>query len=328
MLNQNYIKEKDLHNASEPVSIDILKTIIEQTEKSICKIKCSEEGSGTGFFCVIPFPDKFNLLPVLITNNHVLQKKDISKGKIIKFSLNNEKQFFEISIDSSRKAYTNEKYDITIIEIKKTDNLNVNDFLEIDENIYKDNLNDTYKQKSVYLIYYPYGKKASYSNGVIKSINEDNYNIEHLCPTKPGASGCPIINLYNNRVMGIHKGADIKNWNVGTFIKDPITKFYEENNKKKENKINEIEKDKEKEQNNNKKENNEMNGKEKNKIDNEDKKEKNNDNEIQNKIDYCILPEDYPNYDLSFKVILLGDSGKIFYIYFIYINKKMLENQL
>ena len=121
-------------------------------------------------------------------------------------------------------------------EIKKTDKLNFNDFLEIDENIYKNNLNDTYKQKSVYLIYYPYGKKASYSNGVIKRINEDNYNIEHLCSTKPGASGCPIINLNNNRVMGIHKGADIKNWNVGTFIKDPIIKFYEEI-KKKENKI-------------------------------------------------------------------------------------------
>jgi len=97
MSNQNYLKEKALYNASEPISIDILKTIIEQTEKSICKIDCNEEGKGTGFFCVIPFPDKFNLLPVLITNNHVLPKKDISKEKIIKFSLNNEKQFFKIS---------------------------------------------------------------------------------------------------------------------------------------------------------------------------------------------------------------------------------------
>ena len=60
-----------------------------------------------------------------------------------------------------------------------------------------------------------------------------------------------------------------------------------------------------------------MNEKEKNKIYNEEKKE-NYDNEIQNKIDYCILTKDYPYYDLSFKVILLGDSGKIF-IYFIYI---------
>jgi len=155
-------------------------------------------------------------------------------------------------------------------------------------------------------------KKSSYSNGVIKRINEDNYNIEHLCSTKPGASGCPIINLNNNRVIGIHKGADIKNWNVGTFIKDPIIKFYEEI-KKKENKINKEEK--EKELNNSKKESNNTNEKENNKIDNDDKKEINNDHEIENKIDYCILPEDYPNYDLSFKVIVIGNKGKIFYIY-------------
>ena len=117
--------------------------------------------------------------------------------------------------------------------------------------------------------------------------------------------------------MGIHKGADVKDWNVGTFIKDPITKFYEENKNMKENKINKIEK--EKGLNKNKKEKDKIKEKEKNKIDNEDKKEKNNDNEIENKIDYCILPEDYPNYDLIFKVIVLGNSGKIFYIYFIYI---------
>ena len=94
MSKQNNIEENDLLNASEPVSVDNLKTIIEQIEKSICKIKCNNEGNGTGFFCLIPFPDKFNLLPVLITNNHVIEKKDISNGKIIKFSINNEKQFF------------------------------------------------------------------------------------------------------------------------------------------------------------------------------------------------------------------------------------------
>ena len=39
------------------------------------------------------------------------------------------------------------------------------------------------------------------------------------------------MNLYNNRVIGIHKGADIKNGNLGIFIKEPIEKFYEENKK-------------------------------------------------------------------------------------------------
>ena len=44
--------------------------------------------------------------------------------------------------------------------------------------------------------------------------------------------------------MGIHKGADIKNWNLGTLIKEPIENFYEENKNDKREK-NEKEKDKE-----------------------------------------------------------------------------------
>ena len=134
-----------------------------------------------------------------------------------------------------------------------------------------------------------------------------------------------IINLNNNRIVGIHKGADIKNWNLGTLIKEPIENFYEENkNDKKE--INEKEKNKEPieklyKENNNKKQNVEMNEKGKNIIDNEDKKEKNDDNKIQNKTDNNIeyLSENYPKCDLSFKVIMIGDSGKIYYFYFIYI---------
>ena len=30
--------------------------------------------------------------------------------------------------------------------------------------------------------------------------------------------------------------------------------------------------------------------------------------------DYELLREDYPNYDLSFKVIVIGNSGNYFYI--------------
>ena len=39
-------------------------------------------------------------------------------GKHIKFSINDEKQFYDILIDKSRKLYANKDYDITIIEQK------------------------------------------------------------------------------------------------------------------------------------------------------------------------------------------------------------------
>ena len=76
----NYIKEGNLKNISKPISFDDMKIITQQMIKSVCIIKNSSNVYGTGFFCLIPFPDKRNLLPVLITNNHIINEKDI-KGK-------------------------------------------------------------------------------------------------------------------------------------------------------------------------------------------------------------------------------------------------------
>ena len=108
----------------------------------------------------------------------------------------------------------------------------MNSFLEIDDQIFKDNINDIYKGKSIYLIGYPRGGKPKYAIGLIKGIDENNYDIRHLCKSNPGSSGCPIINLNNNRVIGIHKGAASKgkNWNLGTLLKEPIKYFKEKNN--------------------------------------------------------------------------------------------------
>ncbi len=45
--------------------------INEQMQRDICKIILGEV-RGTGFFCKIPFPNIDNLLPVFITNNHII----------------------------------------------------------------------------------------------------------------------------------------------------------------------------------------------------------------------------------------------------------------
>ena len=73
---ESYKKEIDLEGHASPISMEQMKYILKQMEKSIYKIKC-EKGTGSGFLCLIPFPTKLNLLPTLITNNHVLSEKDI-----------------------------------------------------------------------------------------------------------------------------------------------------------------------------------------------------------------------------------------------------------
>ena len=220
--NYNYKPEKDLENAPESLSSAALKIILEQMEKSICKIKCNDGGNATGFFCIIPNPDKFHQLPVLMTNYHVINEKD----KKCKFTLNNDKLEYEIIINNTRKVYYSHTYDITIIEIKESDKLEMNSFLELDDNIFKDDPNGIYRKISIYLIGFPKGGISKYSMGIFQLIEEDDFTIRHLCRSNPGSSGCPIINLNNNRVIGIHKGAsEKKNWNLGTFIKKPLEVF-------------------------------------------------------------------------------------------------------
>ena len=43
--------------------------------------------------------------------------------------------------------------------------------------------------------------------------------------------------------------------------------------------------------------------------------EENMNNEQNTNKEYEILGEDYPNFDLTFKVIIIGNSGKNYYIF-------------
>ena len=43
-------------------------------------------------------------------------------------------------------------------------------------------------------------------------------------------SGSPIINLNDHRIIGVHKGSHpLNNWNLGTFLRDPIKQYYAKN---------------------------------------------------------------------------------------------------
>ena len=214
------------------IDINDFPTIMKQSQKSLCRIKLNDKKTGTGYFCLIPFPKKITLFQVLMTNNHVLGENDIANGKNINFTINNDEKNINILIDNSRLVYTNSKYDITIIEIKENEIDGIK-FLGIHDQLYTDKPSNTFKGISVYIIQYPSGKKAQYSCGKLK-IMEDNYTINHECETEPGSSGSPIIDLKSFRVLGIHKGSKENNnhikwkFNYGIFLKEPIEQFRKE----------------------------------------------------------------------------------------------------
>ena len=231
MNTESYIPEKELNDHPKSIGLEQMDIIKEKMEKSICKITCPRGGFGTGFFCKLPFPNELNLLPVLITNFHVLDKKDIMLGNNLKFSLKNDELIFQIYFDNERKTYANEEYDITILELKQKDRLYGYSLLEIDDKVFMDIPKNYYKNKTIYLIHYPHGHKVEFSTGIIKNIFENNYTISHLCSTEKGSSGGPLINILTHKVIGLHKGGkEDKNFNLGTLLNIPIQEFNQKYN--------------------------------------------------------------------------------------------------
>jgi hypothetical protein len=222
--------EKSIKDFPDMVTLKKTETILDQITNCIFKIHTSDSSHGTGFFCLIYDEIEKKDIKVMITNNHVIGDDYINNNKTIKISLNNGKKIIDIKLDSSRKKYTNKEYDVTIIEIKKDDNIKDNSFLQIDENIFQENPIDFFAKKSIYIIQYPDYIEASVSYGILKRIKENN-ELEHYCITNKGSSGSPIINLEKNKVLGVHKSSSVKsNFNLGIFLKNPINEFISKNN--------------------------------------------------------------------------------------------------
>ena len=224
--NELFTKVKDGHIEGRPESLPLSKIekITEQMKNSICIID-KINSTGTGFICLMPFPDKLHPLPVLITANHVLGVNDLKPEKkiILKFNQNE----IILNLDVQRKAYTNPNYDVTIIELKN-DEYKIESLLEIDNDVFKNcELVNIYKEKPVYILHYPRGKEVSYSLDLIKSVEPNNSKMILSCPSEEGSAGAPILNLDTYKIIGIHLGKnDQYNYNCGTIIRFPINDFY------------------------------------------------------------------------------------------------------
>ena len=215
------IKEKHIHKSLAPLQIQDIEIILNQLKKCVCKIY-KNNCNGTGFFC------KFNNLNVLVTNNHILNFNDIQNGNKISFSWENGKYKKTITINNSRKVYTSKKdYDTTFIQILENDG--IQNFLEIDEEIYEENYENYLNNSNddLYILNYQDKNNISCSFGKLHELRK--YTLSHYCNTKEGSSGSPILSLKTFKVIGIHRGASKNsNYNLGTFIKCPISHFENE----------------------------------------------------------------------------------------------------
>ena len=226
MSNENY-----LENYPKMVFINETETLLRQMKNNVCQV-CTKGTNGTGFFCKIPLAEG-NYMPVFITSNHVINADYLRKEKNIIIQMNDGKKNNIKSINlKDRIIFTSVKYDITIVEIEqKIDH--INDFLELDENILKDPI--CYVGNTVYLLHYPGFDaldKVAVSFGIIKEINKDHqYNFNHYCSTTYGSSGSPILNLSNNKIIGIHNSTSKEQFNLGSFLNRSLSVFIDEYSK-------------------------------------------------------------------------------------------------
>ena len=211
------------------LSCKLMEIILKQMKKNICKIKNGNQ-RGSGFFCKIPFPSKESMLPVLITNNHIIDKSLFNTK--IKLSISGENKEIDLGL-GKRKKRAFEDFDITIIEILKEDSLDrYLEFFELDDLVVnniinKNNNNKDFDDKEIYIIQFPKGE-LSVSFGIMPNIDNDKHYFFHTCSTEEGSSGSPIIGINNQKIIGIHCGkSENKKSNLGPFLNLAIKEFIE-----------------------------------------------------------------------------------------------------
>jgi hypothetical protein len=194
---------------------------LQKAIKAVCEICISTNKFGSGFFCKIPYTQNNNLLlPVLITNNHVLSKNELESD--LKIIINGETKIISLK---GRKKWTDETIDFTCIEIKEEED-NIHTFFNLDDNVLDKNYsNDCYLNHHVIIFAINKNdKQVGFSNGVIKQ-NEKSF-FAYTCNTFKGCSGGCIVNQNNNNIIGIHKGeintSNEKVVNVGIYINNVI----------------------------------------------------------------------------------------------------------
>ena len=154
--------EKKIEGSIDPVNIECTKKILDQMMNCIFKIKIKGV-YATGFFC--KFSHNKQEINLFITSYQFLNENNFIENKKLDLSFNNEKETIIIDLSIERKTYFNKDYDITIIELKDEDK--INNYLELDDNLFHDNAEIIYKNKTIYTLNYQNEKNACVSYGLL-----------------------------------------------------------------------------------------------------------------------------------------------------------------
>ena len=87
----------------------------DQKEKGKCICKINGSKIGTGFFCKIKYENA--LIPVLITNYHVIDDNYVRSNNSLKVYINEKSKFINLNKKKIIYSSSNNEYDIIIIRL-------------------------------------------------------------------------------------------------------------------------------------------------------------------------------------------------------------------
>ena len=226
---KNLNVENKFKYSIDPIDIDKTKIIIKQMKHCICKIKNGDK-KCSGFLCNIKLKEKSRIRG-LFTSYDIINDNDIKEKKSIELFFNNGKEYNLFNLDDNRKIISDINFGIRIFIIQNDDNLNnEKNYLDLDDDLFKTNI--SYKDKSIYILQNPKDKKALIIFSKIKEIQESK--ITHRFQVDNNAEGSPILNLTNNKVIGI------QNVNHGLFLKSIIQELINRKMKLNNNEVKDI----------------------------------------------------------------------------------------
>ena len=106
------INEVELKDYPKPIFCEQTKIILKQMKTCLCKININGK-RGSGFFTKIP-NDK--MVPVFITNNHVINKDYLDNKNEIEVIIYDELKKIKIK---NKAFFSYPEYDVTIIEVNE-----------------------------------------------------------------------------------------------------------------------------------------------------------------------------------------------------------------
>ena len=118
---EDKIDEGKIIGAKEPEPLEAS----EHKDKGSCICKISAKSIDTGFFCKMIYENE--LVPVLITNYHVIDDNFIESKDSLKVYINEEYKI--ININKIIYSSSNNEYDIMIIRLKDGE---IDHYLKID----------------------------------------------------------------------------------------------------------------------------------------------------------------------------------------------------